>query len=230
MERIKKTAVVTGASSGIGRAIAFKLCEMDYEVYGIGRHFEEMDYPFHTVTMDLRDTAGVLEWLKETDLSSLSVLVNNAGSAYYGMHEEISPAMIFEMTETDLEVPMLLCGQLIRTLRKTKGTIINIASAAALTTSTHATVYGACKAGLIHFSKALLQENRKHGVKVTVIIPDMTDTNLYRNADFQASREEGCSLLPQDIADAVENILNMRDGVIVETVSLKPQFHRIVRK
>lgn len=58
----------------------------------------------------------------------------------------------------------------------------------------------------------------------------MTDTDLYRNADFQACTDPGCSLSPGDVASAVEYILSQSDGVTVPELHLRPQKHRIARK
>ena len=76
----------------------------------------------------------------------------------------------------------------------------------------------------------LFDEARKYGVKVVTIAPDMTKTDLYRNADFREGDEEESYLLPEEVADAVEYVLNQRDGVVVTDLTLKPQLHRIKRK
>ena len=95
-----KTAIVTGASSGIGKAIAEILVKNGYEVYGIGRNFTE-DVRFHAIVCDLLDEkqyqAMMLSLPKEID-----VLVNNAGCAYYGMHETMSDVKIHEMIKLNL--------------------------------------------------------------------------------------------------------------------------------
>lgn len=228
------TALVTGASSGIGQAIAQRLLEHGYEIYGIGRDFSACTLTghvqFHTVVLDLLDTPALLAFLETLPKDNLSVLVNSAGCAWYGPHETLSVEAIQTMTRVNLETPILLCGKLLRTLKQNHGTIINIASVTALETSTHGAAYGALKAGLVHFSRTLFEEHRKSGLKVSVILPDMTDTALYRNADFGPDLTEGAYLSPEDTADAVMAVLNAREGTVLSEIVLRPQYRRIHRK
>ena len=227
-------ALVTGASSGIGEAVAKQLLDADYEVYGIGRDFSKStltQHPlFHPVILDLLDTKALFNAADALPKDRLKVLVNNAGCAYYGTHETLSADAVQNMIRVNLEVPVLLSGKLLRTLRDNHGTIINIASVTALETSPHGATYGACKAGLLHFSRTLFEEQRKHGLRVSVILPDMTDTALYRNADFGPDLSEGAFLSPKDTADAVMTVLAAREGTVLSEIVLQPQFHRIRRK
>lgn len=223
-----KTAIVTGASSGIGKTIAEVLVKNGYEVYGIGRNFTE-DVRFHAIVCDLLDEkqyqAMMLSLPKEID-----VLVNNAGCAYYGMHETISDARIHEMIKLNLEIPERMSQHYIRALRLRQGLMINVASITGTHPSPHAACYASTKAAMISFSNSIFEENRKHGVKVTCLIPDMTETNLYRNADFKADENDGCCLYPMDIANVVEQILSQRNGIVAKEIIIQPQFHRIQKK
>lgn len=125
---------------------------------------------------------------------------------------------------------MILTQQLLRHLKKNAGYVISISSVTAAQSNPHGCAYGATKAGLASFSRSLFDEARKYGVKAVAISPDMTQTNLYRNADFREGDEPASYLLPADVADAVEWILGQRDGVVVTDITLKPQLHRIKRK
>lgn len=77
---------------------------------------------------------------------------------------------------------------------KNGGYIINISSVTAKQPSPHGCAYAATKAGLASFSSSLFDEARKYGVKVTAVYPDMTETNLYRNADFTVGEEKNLIL------------------------------------
>ena len=236
MERLEnEAAIVTGASSGIGAAIAGRLCGLGYEVFGFGRDFEKAEFVdterFHPVVCDLLDTDQLCGSVKEiASQHQVRILVNNAGVGYYGLHEELSPAKIKELVRTNLEVPMILSQQLLRNFKKHAGIIINISSVTAVGSNPHGCAYGATKAGLSSFSHSLFDEARKYGVKVVTIAPDMTKTDLYRNADFREGDEEESYLLPEEVADAVEFIVTRRDGMVVTDITLKPQLHRIKKK
>ncbi|MBO4747026.1 MAG: SDR family oxidoreductase [Clostridiales bacterium] len=231
-----KTAIVTGASSGIGKAICETLLNMDYEVYGIGRDFSRSGNidehgSFHKVEFNLLETAKIEPTIRDISKGkTIDLLVNCAGVGFYGLHDEIKPENISELVRTNLEVPLLLSNILLKKLKETKGTILNIASVTANQSNPHGAAYGATKAGLLSFGKSLFDEVRKHGVKVTTILPDMTDTNLYRNADFEASKEENARLVPQDVADAVRYILSADPHMVITEFTVRPQLHRIDKK
>ncbi|MCM1127640.1 MAG: SDR family oxidoreductase [Lachnospiraceae bacterium] len=227
------TAIVTGASSGIGFEISKTLCRLGYEVFGIGRTFnaELVDSKFHKVICDLLDTEKLCDTVKEiSSQNRVTVLVNNAGTAYYGLHEELNAKKIQQMVRTNLEAPMILTCQLLRELKRNKGYVINISSVTANGSNPHGCAYGATKAGLSSFSHSLFDEARKYGIKVVTISPDMTQTNLYRNADFQEGDEADSYLMPEEVAGAVEYALSQRQGLVVSDITLKPQLHRIKRK
>lgn len=236
MERVEtKAAIVTGASSGIGYAISRKLCELGYQVFGFGRNFEKAELKeedgFHPVVCDVLDTDKLCACVKQiASQNQVQVLVNNAGVGYYGLHEELSPSKIKELVRTNLEAPMILTQQLLRHLKKNAGYVINISSVTAGESNPHGCAYGATKAGLASFSHSLFDEARKYGVRVVTIFPDMTRTNLYRNADFKEGDEIESYLLPCEVASAVTFALKQRDGMLVSDITLKPQIRRIKRK
>lgn len=235
MERVaEKTAIVTGASSGIGYAVSRRLSALGYEVFGFGRNFAKTEWKaedtIHPIVCDVLDTDKLCACVKEIAAKHrIQILVNNAGVGYYGLHEELNPNKIKTLVRTNLEVPMILTQQLLRHLKENAGYVINISSVTAGQSNPHGCAYGATKAGLTSFSHSLFDETRKYGVKVVTIAPDMTQTNLYRNADFREGDESEAYLLPEDVAGAVEWVLAQREGVIATDVTLKPQLHRIKR-
>lgn len=242
-----KSALVTGASSGIGRAVSLMLLRKGIAVYGIGRDFSsfweavsEEDISrykenWHPIICDVMNTKELREVIKYTIIGrdnnkDISILVNNAGVGYFGPHEEINAGKLHQMVVTNLEVPMLLTGLFLRQFKQNKGTIINISSVTANKTNTHGCAYGATKAGLSSFGRSLFDEARKYGVRVCTIHPDMTKSSFYRNADFCEGGTEDTYLYPEEIAQAVEMILDSRDGLVVSEITVKPQRHQIRRK
>ena len=224
-----KTALITGTSSGIGLKIAEDFLNNGMEVIGLSRTpspISHENFIGHCINLsDHNATEQLIKTLaKEHDIS---ILVNNAGVGYYGLCEELSPSKIHEIISTNLEAPIILSALLLREFKKNNGIIINISSVTAAKSNPHGAAYGASKAGLSNFGNSIFDEARKHGVRIITIEPDMTDTNLYRNADFTCSMEEGCYLSPDEVSSAVNYALT--SGCVTH-ITLKPQFHRIARK
>lgn len=226
-----KTAIVTGASSGIGLEITTYLLQKEYKVYAIGRNFTD------TFKASLNLIPVVCNLTKLSDLTEkisvikkeneIELLVNNAGVGYFGPHEELSPGKIHEMVAVNLEAPLTLTQLLLRDLKKYKGTVINISSVTANKSNTYGCAYGATKAGLSSFSASLFDEVRKYGVKVVTIHPDMTKTNFYRNANFKEGDTLDTYLLPKDVVEAVDLILSSREGIVLKEITLVPQRHQL---
>ncbi len=199
-----------------------------YDVYGIGRTFPEL-VPFHPLVCDLLDTRQLLQLVDAVRSErDISVLVLCAGTAYYGLHEEISPSKISEMVRVNLESPLILTQHLLRDLKRAKGTILLLSSVTAEHAAPRACAYGATKAGLSAFGKSLFEEARKYGVRVITVQPDLTDTQLYRHADFQPEKGKDTCLDPQDIAAAVLHALHA--PFVVSEITLRPQLNRISKK
>jgi len=230
-----KVAVLTGASRGIGLEIAKRLVALDYKVYGLARSFESTDFyheNFIPIVCDVQDTGKLEKVIGDIEKKEpeIHLLVNNAGVGYFGPHEQIWVKGIQAMVRTNLEAPLILCRLLLRTLKKSRGTIISISSVTAKKISTHGCAYAATKAGLTHFFNSLFEEVRKYGVKVTTIHPDMTKTGFYDNLDFTCEDEADAALTAEQIADAVEYVLGSGDNLAVNDITLRPQKNRIKRK
>jgi short-subunit dehydrogenase len=226
-----KTAIVTGASSGIGLEITKTLLKLNYRVYGFGRNFTP-DAPdslnFHPIACDITNTAQLTNHIREIQKEEeIHLLINNAGVGHFGPHEELNQKKIHEMVSVNVEVPLLLSQLLLRDLKKHKGIIINISSVTALKTNTHGCAYGATKAALSSFSASLFDEVRKYGVRVCTIHPDMTKSNFYRNADFREGETPDTYLLPEEVAKAVQMMITSREGLVVSEITLKPLLHRL---
>lgn len=228
-----KKAVVTGASSGIGKEIAKRLLDLGYEVFGVSRSISLNDIcheNFHAIKANLstsKETICLCEKLKK---EKIFILVNAAGFGRFEPHEELSTATIIDMVFLNLTAPMLLTNTLLRTLKNTDGYLININSIEAIRVSKFSAVYSATKAGLKAFGDSLFEETRKSELSITNINPDMTESSFYNDLRFTTSDKEDEKLLSRDIADAVEHILTMRKGAVVSEYTIRSLKFAISKK
>ena len=219
-----KTAVVTGASSGIGHAIAARLLSLGYKVIGISRsicetHFN--DENFTALQSDLSKEKSTLNICEQLKNAKIDILINCAGFGRFEPHEELNYQTITSMTFLNLTAPILLTNSVLRSLKQQNGYLINITSIEAIRANKFAGVYSATKAGLKAFSDSLFEETRKSGVSITTINPDMTQSSFYDELRFETTQKENERLLSLDIADSVEHILKMRKGAVVSDYTVR---------
>ena len=199
---------------------------MNYQVYAVARDFSKCDMiDEHYIPMvcDLTDRSALLQLGQKLKKEDISVLVNCAGVGSFAPHEELGVEQITRMIDTNLTAPLLLTGQLLRSLKLNRGYLININSICALKPSVHGAAYGATKAGLRHFSASVFEEARKSGIKVVNINPDMTATPFFDDLSFGCSDDPAGYLEPTCVADAVEYCMSARDGSVVSEITLQPQ-------
>jgi short-subunit dehydrogenase len=217
-----KTALVTGSSSGIGKAICSELKSNGYEVHGISRTNGE-------IICDLKDIKAlqikIKKFLKTTDID---LLVNCAGVGVFTPHEELKLEQIETLIDVNLKAPIILTNLCLRSLKKTKGHIINVASIEATRHSKFSALYTATKSGLRDFSLALFEELRKAEVKVTNINPDMTKTAFFDELNFEPSTNKNCYLVPQDVAKTLIHVI--KSPLVVTDITVRAQKFGITKK
>jgi short-subunit dehydrogenase len=224
-----KNAIITGASSGIGKASVEKLLELNYHVYGLARDFEKCeieDKNFTKIEIDLTDS----EKIKNLQKLDIHVLINSAGVGYFAPHEELSFSQIEYMVALNLTAPMLLTKLFLRELKQNRGYIFNINSISGIQPALFGATYGATKAGLKHFGTSLFKEARKSGIKVININPDITNTPFFDDLHFQPTKDPLCFIEPKDIAKIVENVLFLREGTLMTDITVEPQKFQISKK
>ena len=228
-----RTAIVTGASSGIGKAITLRLLQLNYKVIGISRTIDENYFNhqnFIAIQTDLSKQKDVMLLCEKIKKIPLFILINSAGIGRFEPHEELSFQTITDMSFLNLTAPMLLTNSVLRELKKNSGYLININSIEAIRASKFAGVYSATKAGLKAFSDSLFEETRRGELSITNINPDMTETSFYDDLRFETSQKEDEKLLASDIADAVEHILTMRKGAVISDYTIRSLKFGIVKK
>jgi len=228
---MNKVAIVTGSSSGIGKAIAEKLLTLDIDVIGLSRSVSIEHPNFRHIACDLLHVDTIVTTCKDIlATTEVDYLINSAGVGVFEPHEELHVDTINTLLDINLKAPILLANALLRSIKRQEGTIINITSIEALRSSKFSALYTASKAGLRAFSLALYEEVRKSGVNIVSINPDMTDTAFFDNLTFGVSEKEQEKLFASDIATVVSDILESREGVSINEVTIRAKRFGISKK
>jgi 3-oxoacyl-[acyl-carrier protein] reductase len=241
------TALVTGASRGIGRAIALQLARQGAQVVGtatseagassIGEYLSSAGLKGRGMVLDVSDAASVDACFKDLDAreGTPSILVNNAGVTRDGLLMRMSAEDWKVVLETDLSSVYRTCKAVMRGMMKARhGRIINIASVIAVMGNAGQSNYAAAKAGMIGFSKSLAREVGSRGITVNVVAPgfivtDMTDalSEDNRNA-LLAQVPLGRLGSADDVAHAVAFLASKEAGYITgETIHVNGGMYMI---
>jgi uncharacterized protein len=183
-------AIVTGASSGIGLALARELAARGHPILAVARRADRLDAlarevataagRVHPLVADL-GAPGAAERVRDAAraLGGAAWLVNNAGFGMYGRFEDASPARLGEMVRLNCEALVLLAHALLPELRaRAPSVLLNIASAAAFQPTPYMAVYGATKAFVLSFTEGLAEELRGTGVTVSAFCPGPVETEF----------------------------------------------------
>lgn len=217
-----KTAVITGASRGIGREIALGFARQEADIaaiYSGNREAAEelcaqirskggKALPYRCDVSkkdDVEETVGQIQ----SDLGGIDILVNNAGITV----DRLVPQMREEEFERVLDVNLKGAFHMIRQVymilaRKRRGRIINISSVSGLTGSAGQANYSAAKAGLIGLTKSVARELAERGITCNAIAPGMIDTAMTRGMNPKA-RENIVKSIPMKRIGSVEDVANL---------------------
>lgn len=193
--------LVTGASKGIGRAIAENLKAVG-QVYVTGRN-EKALKSFDNAGYFVCDLANEDELVKLGEFiqeRSIDVLVNNAGEYIYGCIDEVSLSDLNHIIAVNLKAPIYLTNCAVPYMKSQRfGRIINIGSISGVMGEAHASLYSSTKAGLIGLSKAAGLELAQYGITVNTINPGWVDTELGKSSieDSEFSEDEILECIPQ---------------------------------
>jgi len=224
-----KTAIVTGGTKGIGRAIAEALLREGLSVCIAARDQDQVDkvvselgdnaYGFACDVRDYEQVEGLFTYTI-MELGGLDILVNNAGIGIFQTVEETSAEDFRAVLETNVFGVFYCCREAIPEMRKRGGGyIINISSLAGANPHPRMAAYNASKFGLNGFSEALMQEVRHDGIKVSYIMPGSVNTEFGGDT---ANDEKSWQLTPQDIARVVVDLLHHDDRALPSRVEIRP--------
>ncbi len=231
---MNKTAVITGATKGIGRAIAEYLAKAGYDLAVNARNVDDLeemkqtimeahpDITVHVKATDMSIKSQVLDfgqWVLST-LPQIDVLVNNAGIFIPGelCHEE--DGALESMINTNLYSAYYLTRSLIKPMKEKKvGHIFNMCSIASKIAYPNGGSYSISKFALLGFSKVLREELKEDGIKVVSILPGATWSNSWKGVDLPTAR----LMQATDIAEAVMGAIRMSPSAVVEEIIIRPQ-------
>lgn len=230
MDIHSKTAIVTGASSGIGTAFSHALIEKGATVYGLARSTDkletirqELGEQFVPVTLDITDHDAIERWVNETfsDDNLPHILINNAGLGLFGDVEKLPLEDWETMISTNLSGIFYMTRQFVPLMKKNEQSchIINIASIAGKIGNPQLSGYNASKFGVRGFSEALFKELRYDGIKVSCFYPGSIATDFFGKNDMETHPN---MMQPGDVAQVLINVLETPDNFLINDITMRP--------
>ena len=227
-----RVALITGATRGIGLAIARALATQDCNLVLAGRDQQalrrisrELASPKIRILAqpcDLRDPQSVDDLFRATrhQFKRLDILVNNAGIAHANLTVDNMPLPLWkDVIETNLTGTFLVT-QAALAIMKRGGTIVNNLSIAANRVFAGSAAYVASKHGTLGFTNTLRDELRPKGIRVIALLPGATNTDIWNSFWPQAPRKK--MLSPHTVATAVVNAILLPPNATVETLEILP--------
>ena len=224
--------LVSGASSGIGLAIAERLLKQGYRVTGISRRqrVETLaDAGFSAHAVDLADLdaleATLAELLREHEFDCF---VHAAGRGDFGSIEQFSVAQIEHSMRVNLLSGMVICRALVPQMRRRRrGRIVFIGSESALQAGRKGALYSAAKFGLRGFSQALREDLASDGIGVSLINPGMVRSPFFDGLSFRPGPRPENAIEVDEVAEVVAQILQASNNIVIDEINLSPRVKSI---
>jgi 3-oxoacyl-[acyl-carrier protein] reductase len=226
-----KVALITGASRGIGLAIArsfarlggsLALCARDaLRLERVADEFQSRGHRVFAVAADLSQVSNIASLVERTEqsLGPIEILVNNAGIGYFGPTHEASESDWDTVLDTNLKAVFLLSQAVAPgMIRKKSGHIINVASLAGKNAFAGGGIYCASKWGLLGLTGCMAEDLRPHGVRVSAVCPGSVATDFSPHTGKDPSK----MLEPEDVAHAVEMIVTQAPESFISEILLRP--------
>ena len=217
-----RVALVTGASRGIGRAIAVRLAQRGAKVACVATRAEncadtvaacgEHGAEARALGVDVADTAAVAALVDgvQKELGGLDILVNNAGMTRDQILLRMSEEDFDRVVDVNLKGAWNFIRAAARTLMRSRGRIVNVSSVVALTGNPGQANYAASKAGLLGLTRSVAKELASRGVCVNAIAPGFIETDMTADIPEAAAKELASQIplkrmgAPEEIAEAVD--------------------------
>ncbi|MBV6626139.1 MAG: SDR family oxidoreductase [Rivularia sp. (in: Bacteria)] len=225
------TALITGASGGIGKCFAQKLAAQNTNLIIVARSEDKLKalaqqlqeqhkIQVDVIVKDLTQTSAAQEIFEITQAKGLSVdlLINNAGFGDYGEFVKTDCDRQIEMIQLNNIALVALTHKFLPQMRERgSGSIINVSSIAGYQPLPYVSVYAATKAFVRSFSEALWAENRQYGVRVLVVSPGPTETNFFNEANFPPALARNAQSMstPEEVVDEAMKALEHGNAAVV---------------
>lgn len=232
MEKNGKAIWITGASSGLGKAIASEFAEHKEVILGSSRSEESLKKIaselkkgggfFAPFPMDIADLSRVNDTFKKISADySVECLVNNAGITSFDSAENNSAEEIKKIIEVNLLGSIYAIKSVLPSMMKRKrGTIINILSVVTKKIFPGSSAYSASKSGLKAYTDVLREEMRKYNIRIINIVPGATKTPIWPNSALEKYSDRMMS--PADVAKLVYELYSQKPNIVPEEIVIRP--------
>lgn len=233
--RIEQRALITGASSGIGKATALAFAKAGIDVALVSRSQDKLEavataareagVQAKAYTLDLAKVEQVEARIKAIaqDFGRIDILVNSAGIGYTNLLSDTTLAEWQHAIALNLTSVFQCIVALLPSLRQQqRGTIINVASIAGQQPFPSWGAYNVSKAGLIALSKTLAAEERSHGIRVVTICPGAVNTPLWDTDTVQIDLNRSAMLTPEIVAQSILHAALLPEQAVIESMTLMP--------
>lgn len=229
-----KTAVITGGTKGIGKALVDTFMKNGFEVITCSRNQEDLDElkseldsedhqgNLHTMKVDMSEKNEVMDFIAfvKSHTQAIDVLINNAGVFIPGALSSEEEGNLEFMINTNLYSAYHLTRGLIQGMMEAKsGDIFNICSVASKMAYANGGSYSISKFAMYGMSQGLREEMKPHGIRVTAVLPGATYTASWDGIDLPESR----FIKPEDVAEAVWSAHSLSRNSVVEDLVIRPQ-------
>lgn len=227
-----KNALITGAGKGIGKALAIALAKEGVNVALLARtaadlqavadEVENEGVKAVIIPADVSNIRSVNSAVESAiaSLGSIDILVNNAGIAAFGGFLDLSPEEWEKIIRVNLFGPYYTTRAILPSMIERKaGDIINISSTAGLRGAAQTSAYSASKFALIGLSESLMQEVRKHNIRVTTLTPSTVATGLAFDLNLTDGNPDKV-MQPEDFAELIISQLKLNRRVFVKDASI----------
>lgn len=231
----QQRALITGASSGIGRetAIAFAKSGIDLalvarsqsKLEALAAELSQLGVEVKPYVIDLSQVNTLKKSLQDLadDFGPINILVNNAGMGYTGALADMPLADWQQLMDLNLTSVFLTMQAVIPGMRaQSRGTIINVASIAAHNAFPSWGAYSASKAGLITLGRVLSAEESEHGIRVMTVSPGAVNTPIWDTETVQADFDRSQMLTPAIVAQSILHTVQLPDSAVIDEITLMP--------